>query len=210
MSVIIDTLLTKGIYYIIIDGTGNNNTSNYGSLGAYTFSGTSNKIIIKSLALLGTANLNEHDLHWDMMNPEIANQISIEFSIDGINFTTLNNASIRSKSFNYTPTDNNIKYYRIKAVSMSDEVVYSNVISLKSNEIESKSFKVSTLITNQITVNATENYQYRIMDMNGRMIAFGNGTTGMNNINMYNPTKGMYVIQLFGKNNKQVERIVKQ
>ena len=46
--------------------------------------------------------------------------------------------------------------------------------------------------------------------MNGRMIAFGNGTTGMNNINMYNPTKGMYVIQLFGKNNKQVERIVKQ
>jgi len=210
MSVDIDTVLTKGQYYIIMDGTGNNNTSNYGSLGSYTFNGTSNKIIIKSLGLVGSANLNGHDLHWDMMNPQVVNQISIELSVDGVTFTTLNNTSIRSKNFTYTPTDNNIKYYRIKAELMSDEIVYSNVISLKSTEISNKSFKVSTLITNQITVNAAENYQYRIMDMNGRMIASGNGTTGMNNINMYNPTKGMYVIQLFGKNNKQVERIVKQ
>jgi len=40
LNVTIDTVLSAGDYYVMLQGTGNINTTNYGSLGSYTVSGT--------------------------------------------------------------------------------------------------------------------------------------------------------------------------
>jgi len=208
MSVNLDTVLEKGSYYVVIDGVGNNNMSDYASVGTYTFTCTSSKIAIRSLALTGAAGLDGHNLHWDMENPEAVAAQSVEISSDGVVFTTITNTNIRAKDFHYNTNDNNIKYYRIRITTVSDETVYSNVVIIK--PVSAGSFKVNTLVQNQITVNASENYQYKILDLNGRVIATGSGIKGMNNINIYNASKGMYVIQFYGVTTKSVERILKQ
>jgi hypothetical protein len=143
-----------------------------------------------------------------MEYPEAVAAQSIEISADGVVFTTITNTNIRSKDFHYNPNDNNIKFYRIRITTVSDETVYSNVVIIKPTS--AGSFKVNTLVQNQITVNASENYQYKILDLNGRVFATGNGIKGMNNINMYNASRGMYLIQFYGAKSKSVERIIKQ
>ena len=208
MSLNIDTVLERGIYYVVIDGTGNNNFSEYASIGSYTFTCSSSKIAIRSLALTGTAGLDGHDLRWDMENPEAVAQQSIELSSDGVIFTTLSNSNIRGKYYHYNPTDNNIKYYRVKIITVSDEVVYSNVVSLKS--LQNGTFIMNSLVQNQITLTASENYKYKILDLNGRVINTGSGIRGVNNINISNASKGMYVVQIFGATTQKTERIIKE
>jgi len=117
---------------------------------------------------------------------------------------------LTSRSFAYTPFDEQIKYYRLKATSVIEQVVYSNVIALKSTSGTDVPFTISTFVTSQLTVNASEAFQYRIADINGRTIAIGKGIKGINSIDMSYKTAGMYVIQLFGKSKQQSERFIKQ
>ena len=101
-------------------------------------------------------------------------------------------------------------YYRIKATSVIDQIGYSNIIGLKTAGNSVKLFNVSTLIKNEILINAAENYQYHLIDASGKTIAAGNGVKGINRINISNQPAGMYIIQLFNKEGIQAERIIKQ
>ena len=91
-----------------------------------------------------------------------------------------------------------------------DQTLYSNTIVLRGETIAEKAFFVSTLVQNDILVNASANYTYQLSDMNGRVINAGNGVKGINKINFSNQPDGMYIIQLFNNNEKQTERIIKQ
>ena len=71
-------------------------------------------------------------------------------------------------------------------------------------------FKVSTLVHNEIMINAPENYQYQLADMNGRVLETGSSKAGINKINVNNIPNGIYVIQMITNNQKQTERIIKQ
>jgi hypothetical protein len=66
------------------------------------------------------------------------------------------------------------------------------------------------MVHQQITVNAFENYQYAILDANGRMLSKGSGNKGFNNIDVSRFASGFYVIQFYGTTTKQTERIIKQ
>ena len=88
--------------------------------------------------------------------------------------------------------------------------MYSNTISLKATGNVDQPFFVSTLVHNEITVNAGSNYQYMLSDINGRMINLGTGLKGINKISVYNQPNGMYVIQLLSNDQKQTERIIRQ
>jgi len=101
-------------------------------------------------------------------------------------------------------------YYRLKVTSVIDQTAYSNVVALKSTEGAGKPYTVSTFVKQHITVNAAENFQYLLSDINGRTIAAGKGTMGMNMIHLTNQPAGMYVLQLVGPGAKQSERIIKQ
>ena len=69
---------------------------------------------------------------------------------------------------------------------------------------------MNTMVQNQITVTASENYKYKILDLNGRVINTGSGIRGVNNINISNASRGMYVVQIFGATTQKTERIIKE
>lgn len=210
LGITIDTSLKTGIYYFVLDGTGNVNAGNYGSIGSYTMTGFRTVLPIKEVTLSGNTDNNKHNLSWNVIADEPLQSVTVEYSTDGRNYELLNNSNISSRSASYVPNDENTRYYRIKAVSSNNQVMYSNVVALRGISKPSIPFTVSTLVHQQITVNAPENYMYVVMDANGRMLARGNGYKGYNTIDAGRLASGFYVIQLYGINNKQTERIIKQ
>ncbi|MEO5890717.1 MAG: T9SS type A sorting domain-containing protein [Ferruginibacter sp.] len=210
MNVVADTILNKGTYYILIDGAGNSNVDDYGSLGSYTISSSVTAIFPeRSVALKGAVEKDKHDLNWDIISDEHIRSVILESSVDGIQFNTVNGITA-SNSFTYTPFQKNDLYYRVKVISVSNNIIYSNTIKLKGVSKSGKLFIVSTLIQNWITVNAGDNYQYLVSDINGNAIARGKGEPGLNKLDMSRMPGGMYVLQLFSNNQHQTERIVKQ
>ena len=209
MSVIIDTTLQTGNYYIVVSGAGNEYTSGYGSLGSYTLMGYRGTLAIHNISLNGSVNKSKHSLSWDIIADEPVQSQQLQMSTDGRNFTALSTINNSKHAFEYTSNQSNVVYYRLKVTTVIGETAYSNTVALKS-EGTIKAFNVSTFVQQEITVNASENFNYRILDINGRTIATGNGQMGMNRINLTNRASGMYVLQLLGVSAKQSERIIKQ
>lgn len=210
MSVTIDTTLNTGTYYFVIDGTGNSYASNYGSIGSYTITGFRNTLVIKQATLTGKTENNNHNLNWTITSDDPIKNIVIEYSTDGSNFSTLTTVSSNASNYSYKPTDEKVRYYRIIATSILNQTVYSNIIALKGVSKPATPFVISSFVTNQLSINAPEDFQYKIMDMNGRVMQIGKGTRGNNYFSCYNQVNGVYVIQMFGTTTKQTERFVKQ
>jgi hypothetical protein len=210
MSVNFDTILNAGTYYIKIGGTGNVNVSSYGSLGSYTISGTKGALPIHAVDLTGTTDKSKHILNWRIIADEPIKTIQIETSTNGSSFSPLTTVTPAADKFTYQPFKNSTVFYRLKVTSVIDQTVYSNTIALKSSGSADKMFSVSTLVQNEIVINAADNYQYMISDINGRTLNTGTGLKGINRVNISNQSSGMYFIQLYSNDQKQTERIIKQ
>jgi hypothetical protein len=211
LNVTVDTLLNSGVYFLVVEGAGNVNTSNYGSLGSYNISGSFSPLItlpIKQVTLAGKADKDKHILNWTIISDEPVSSLTLESSVNGTTFTTLAKLPQASQSYSYSPSIKDNIYYRLKAVSATDQAIYSNVIALKLNG-PGKSFKVSTMVYSQVTVDAAENYDYKLADMSGRIIQGGKGKTGINTINISNTPNGVYLLQIISNNQRQTERILK-
>jgi Secretion system C-terminal sorting domain len=209
MNVVVDTTLAIGTYYLVVDGTGNNNTSQYGSLGSYTITGFSGVLAIHSVALQGKNINNKHQLNWNIISDEpIITQV-LEASSNAIDFEPIMTDATGIKNFDYTPSKSGTLFYRLKVTSSIGESSYSNIVALKANGNE-KLFTVSTLVQQDIKVTATENYTYHLYDANARLITSGTERKGISNINIENLPTGMYILQMMNENYKQTERIIKQ
>lgn len=210
MNVVIDTTLNAGTYYFVISGTGNMNTGDYGSLGSYTLTGFSGPLPIHDVSLSGNDIRGRHSLKWNIIADEPIKKQQIEVSYNGTDFKTLTTVNIPATTFEYLPYQAGTLYYRLKATSVLEEIAYSNTIALRSSGKNAQSYSVSTLIQKEITVNATDNYEFFVADANGRMIKKGRGIIGINRIDMSNYSSGLYVIQIIDQSTKQTERIIKQ
>lgn len=211
LNVTADTSLNSGVYYAVVEGAGNINTTNYGSLGSYNISGSFSPLFalpIKQVTLQGQVNNDKYTLNWNIVSDEPVSSLSLETSLNGILFTSLKSLSQSEQSFSYTPAAKNTIYYRLKAVSVTDQVIYSNIIALTANG-SGEVFKVSTMVHNEITVNAAEDYSYKIADMSGRIIQGGQAKAGFNTINISNSPNGIYLMQIISNNQRLIERIVK-
>jgi len=210
MNAVIDTALNAGNYYIVVTGAGNNNTTNYGSLGSYTLSGFRGPLPIRSVALQGNNEGNRHKLVWDIIADEpITNQL-LEVSVNGTNFRTILNDVTGLKRYIYTPSEKGTLYYRLKATNTLGQSMYSNIAALKTITGSDNLFIVSTLVQQTITVSAPNNFTYSLYDANARLIATGRNVKGNTNIDVQSLPKGMYILQMMSDNYKQTERIIKQ
>ncbi len=210
LSISIDTMLNAGTYYFVVSGAGNVNIDNYGSLGSYSLTGFFGALAVRDIKLAGTVDKNKHNLNWNVVADEPIKVQVVEMSTDGINFKSLSTINALQKTFSYSTNQSGNIFYRLKVTSVLDQTAYSNVIALKSTATTEKLFTVFTLVQNEIAVNATENYNYRLSDANGRLLAQGIGQKGMNKINVTNQPGGMYILQLANNNQRQSERIIKQ
>ena len=210
LSVTVDTVLLTGTYYLRLDGTGNTNVGEYGILGSYILSGNSGPLPIRDITLSGNADKGKHNLSWRIIADEPIKTIVVESSSDGVNFNALTNVSNSATAFSYASYVSNTVFYRIKVTSVIEQTVYSNTIAINGAGSTDKQFFVSTLVQSEVAVNAPVSYQYVLNDLNGRIIARGNGVKGVNKINVSNQQPGMYFIQLFNDDKRQTERIIKQ
>lgn len=211
LNVSIDTVLAAGTYYIMIEGTGNAYTSGYGSLGSYNITGTFNPLFITPLqqaTLHGKMESGKSVFDWDIISPEPVSSITLESSLNGKDFTTLARLQNNAAGYSYTASQSGIIYYRLKAVSLTDRAIYSNVVALRISDAKTIFTIAGTQVYNTIVINALENYTYRIMDMSGRMIKTGKGTEGTNIIDISAPN-GIYLVQISNSNQRLTERILK-
>ncbi len=210
LNVVLDTTLSAGTYYIVITGTGNSNTSDYGSLGSYTITGFNGPLPIHDITLSGNTDNNKHNLSWHIIADEPVKSQVIEYSTDGAIFRPLTDIDPAITIFSYASHSGNTIFYRLKVTSVINQTAYSNIIALKGTGKGDNKFTVSTFIQNDIIVNATEMYDYRLYDAGGRMITSGKGIQGINKISMMNKPGGLYIIQIFNPDQTQTERIIKQ
>ncbi|MDB5223846.1 MAG: hypothetical protein JWN83_2513 [Chitinophagaceae bacterium] len=214
LNATIDTTLNAGTYYVTVLGTGNANTTNYGSLGSYSVSGTfvpeAGPLPIREVALTGKVDNSKHNLSWNIIADEPIKTIVVQSSTDGRFFSTIATLGPKETSFSYTPGINADIFYKLKVTSVIDQTVFSNVITLKSAAITEKLFKVSTFVHDEVVVNATANYQYQLADIHGRILETGSHNAGTNRINVSNIPNGVYIIQMITNNQRQTERIIKQ
>jgi hypothetical protein len=210
LSVAVDTTLNAGTYYFVVSGVGNEFGSDYGSLGAYTLNGFLGALPIHDITLTGRVDKSIHNLKWNIIADEPIKTQVLEMSTDGIRFTPVNAISTLFSEYQYNTNQVTTIFYRLKVTSVIDQTAYSNVVALKSTAGSGKVFTVSTFVQQDLTINATENFQYRLSDANGRLIAGGIGQKGMNRIDLANKPGGMYILQLLNNNERQTERIIKQ
>jgi hypothetical protein len=209
MDAVIDTVLNAGTYYFVVSGTGNTNISNYGSLGSYTLSGFSASVLpIHDVSLSGNTDRNNHILSWNIIADEPIQKQEVEISSDGLSFRPLIEVNTYSKSYSYLPGVSGMLYYRLKVTSVIQDVAYSNIIALKATG--KALISVSTFAQHDIVVNAGSQYQYQLMDMNGRILSRGRESAGMSRINISNLPSGIYILQTLSNNERQTERIIKQ
>lgn len=212
LNVVIDTALSAGTYYAVVQGAGNVNATNYGSLGSYTVSGLYSVLTvmpIKKVSLSGKIDEEKHDLNWDIISDEPVKNIFLESSADGTIFSTLTTFSSSVKEFSYLPLIQENIFYRLKVISTTGETVYSNVISLKSTGKTNKIFTVTTLAKSAIKVTAPENYKYQMADLSGRIVKSGGNNAGVNNINISNYPNGIYFLQIISNSQRTTQRILK-
>ncbi len=209
MRVAIDTVLNSGAYYLLVSGSGNANTNSYGSLGGYTITGTNTLLPIYSIQLNGTTVNNNTILNWKIIADEAIQQLSIESSLDGKNFSELVQPDVTANRYSYEPNSTATIYYRLKVVLVTGSVSYSNIIALTLADRQKKLFNVSTLTQHIITINATEAYKYVLLNINGAVVGAGNGKQGLNRIDIDEKSNGIYLLNIYTNDSRQTEKIVK-
>jgi hypothetical protein len=214
VSAVIDTTLNAGTYFVRVRNSSNAYASNYGMLGNYTVSGTfmsGSPLPVYSLNLSGRATNEQHELDWSIIADEPIDNISVEVSTDGKNFSLLQDVNGSLRRFVYQPLDKSTLYYRLHVVTASQLKYYSNVVSLRSANGNGRLNLLTNIInSNTIVVNSTGNYNWRLIDMNGRQLTSGRITAGSNRIATGALSSGMYLLQVIDGAEIITERIVKQ
>lgn len=212
LDVTIDTTLTAGDYYLVIQGTGNENTSEYGSLGSYTVSGLYSALRVlpvSQVLLSGNVLHGKHELSWNIVTDVPLQSVTLESSSNGTSFTSLASPGIQATSFSYAPLISQAVFYRLKVVAVSGQVVYSNIIALQPADAVTPVFTFSTLVNNELKINATQSFEYHLADMNGRIVKTGKAQAGLTNIDIHHSPNGIYVLQLICNSQRTTQRIVK-
>jgi hypothetical protein len=207
----LDSNLNSGTYYLVVEGVGNTNLSDYGSVGFYSLAGSIGSILpLHRFIVTGANEKNTHTLSWNYTADENIKHIEVQYSKDGTRFTTLARLSETEKSFSWKPIENYILYYRVKAVTVADErAYYSNMLTMQQQN--SSTLKViSNMITSQVTVLADKDYSYQLIDETGRLLTHGRMRTGINHIETTTAHKGLLLLRVQAGNESNTFKLIKQ
>lgn len=206
----IDTTLSAATYYLAVEGIGNSNLSDYGSVGLYTLSGTLAGILpIHQLILTGTNATGIDQLNWIYNSDEPLKEIQLEMSTDGKRFQTVATLAASAKSFSIKPTDNSARFYRTRMITLLEEKsYYSNIIAIRE-----KGQAVYTLMNSSgpsYYINAARPLDYQIIGTMGQLIAKGQLARGANRIDLPQLAKGVFYLRIQDGQQTYAEKLVKQ
>jgi hypothetical protein len=215
LNVRIDTTLNQGEYYISVEGVGNSNSnSDYGSTGGFSIKGTVQTVIslpLYSVTINGSTHNDRHVIQWNISADEPVIKRVIEYSVDGIQFNTLQTVSNNTGSYSYIPFSNNTIYYRCNASIRNGASKVSNVLALQSNRQQDRVKILNNRVNDQLLISSKETVFYQVVDANGRVVNNGKLLSqSMNTINTITLARGLYFVRLFNANFSESHRIIKE
>lgn len=210
LNAAVDTTLAAGTYYFGADGTGNQNVSDYGSVGLYVLSGTLESVAAAPTILL-KGNVRDHlnVINWQLEPGIKVRSEYVEYSLDGDNYTTLNSVPTDALMFSHVPPRAYEIFYRIRTVLDDESTVYSNVISLTTADHQKVSVRAN-LVTDVVAVNSDGDYVYQLIDAMGRLLGRGRINEGANNIPLNTAQTGVIVLKVSGKSGQFQFRLIKR
>jgi hypothetical protein len=212
LNVGIDTNLTSGTYYLVVDGVANANLHEYGSLGFYNLSASLlTALPVRRLLLTGSTREGSHDLSWNYYSDDAIKEIHIEYSRDGVQYGFLAKLPAGTRSFTWKPINNNALHYRVKLIVAADErAYYSNFIVIRSLPAGKNIDVVSHAVSNNIRINVSKRFSYRLFDETGRLLDRGTLNQGSNQISTSGTKSGVLFLRLLYGNEAYTERFIKR
>ncbi|MDP4261131.1 MAG: T9SS type A sorting domain-containing protein [Bacteroidota bacterium] len=214
LSSVIDTTLNAGTYYLKVEGKGNMYAPAYASLGSYSLQGRFSPgtiLPLHNIQLLGHLNGDKHELDWTIQGDEAITQQEVEISTDGRNFQPLAQTQVNDRSYLYKPDNITLAQYRLNITTSNGHQYYSNVVTIRQDGSTPRPQLTGTLIfSNTVVVSSPGNYDYRIMDANGRILSGGKLINGVNNIAAGPMTSGIYLIIFSGNTQQWTDKFVRQ
>lgn len=210
LNSIVDTLLSEGAYYLRVDGTGNANTSEYGSLGSYSLQGNLIDVTplpLRKLEIKGVDQSGMHSLTWVVEADEAIEKQQVEYSLDGRTFQILANTGINDRAFQYLPKAKSVIQYRLSIRFENGKQYFSNIINLHTAVLEKP--RLLGTLGSEMQVNSTVNYEYVIADFNGNVLLKGKGKIGGSTIGIHALNEGAYLIRFTYENAYSVEKFIK-
>ncbi|MBC8034951.1 MAG: hypothetical protein H7Y03_12440, partial [Chitinophagaceae bacterium] len=207
----IDTTLNAGLYYVLVDGVGNINKSDYGSLGYYSMNGNLNVVLpVHEFKLQGGVSNGSHALNWSFKADEEIKGIVLESSDNGISFLSMIVLNQATRNFRYKSL-HPVTYYRLKAITVNGEKEYlSNVLTLKNNSNQQEQVQLSSnIITSTINIKSSGNHPFELMDATGKLISKGMLRSGMNQVQVPGNALGLLFLRLSDGINQWTEKLIK-
>ena len=166
---------------------------------------------LRSVTLSGSVTTNgNHKLNWTVDSDEPVINEEVEVSENGSDFAPLSFNNFIGKQAEVSPRSTQFQYYRVKVGTTTGESVYSNVIALRSSSVAGDAFTFATLVQSDLQLIANQNFEFRLFDMNGRMVQTGKGLNGVNRLDLSRLASGVFVIDIRGQKTQLTKRIVKQ
>ncbi|WP_121354488.1 zinc-dependent metalloprotease [Flavisolibacter nicotianae] len=212
LSASIDTVLDAGTYYLRVKGTGNAYAPGFASLGSYTLNGSlvQTTLPLHRLELKAAAESGRHKLDWEIVADESVVQQVVETSTDGTTFNTLASVSAGARTFWTVPAKTNRSYYRMNVTFDDGRQYYSNIAALRSNTAEARPSLLGNVVSGNLSVNSPAGYSYLVTDLNGRTIAKGQLSAGLNSISTGFLTSGLYLLRFANNQQQYTEKFMKQ
>lgn len=214
LNSIVDTLLSEGTYYLRIDGTGNANTSEYGSLGSYSLQGNLIDVTplpLRKLELKGISQKNKHNLSWIIDADEAIESQQLEYSLNGHTFQTLASLGVNDRAYQYTPTATGAIQYRLNIHFDNGKQSFSNIITLHYTDATEMPRLLSTWVSgSDLQVNSPTRFEYLITDFNGKVLLQGKGKEGRTTIGIPTLSMGGYLIRFTNGSASAVEKFIKR
>lgn len=208
----IDSNLSSGTYYLVVEGTANDHLVKNESLGYYSIEASPLTVLpIHRLALSGRANEGMHNLSWTYEADEPVQHIEIQNSKDGVHFETLTQVSSGTKTFSWKPLSD-AAYYRVRVITAADDRSwYSNIVTIREQADGNAGIRIMhTMVVNSIVVNSDKETNYQVLDGTGRLLQRGKLTPGTNNIDITNAQKGLILLRVQGEMSTNTWKLIKQ
>ena len=208
----IDTVLQAGTYFLVIEGVGNINLNDYGSVGHYLVSGSLNSPLpVHHLKLKGKVINGYHMLSWNFQADEEVEEFEVQYSDDGTSFQKLLSAGSSLSAVSNQPSSLKKVHYRVKAVTLLQGIsYYSNIISLPPGPRYHGVRILNSVAKDKIKLYSSAACDYRLFSCNGQLIAEGKIKKGLNEIAMATNVKGLFLLHFLHENEIWTEKIMKQ
>ena len=215
----IDTTLSAGTYYVIIDGTGNVNAGNdYGSLGAYTIDGEYKAIATNTIAS-GTTNTttlmvtgiqvkNGNKINWNSNNLKGTAAISVMVAIEEGDFKEIARPALNANSYVHQVVAPAAYTYVLKFIEKDGSVQFSNSVTIENKNNGAGIFKVIKQAQQPVIVTAAEAYEYQVVDNFGHVILAGKAAAGNKTIDVRNQPGGIYNLRLMNATEQRTEKFM--